>query len=97
MAGLSRSEPDADRAVTFTYDIDGQQRTVQVVPEAPSACGGTSRPVADRPEGAVDAPVAGVVVEVLVTGGGGVGRGDPLVVLEAMKLQARSPARTPAR
>jgi propionyl-CoA carboxylase alpha chain len=43
----------------------------------------------ERPTGSLLAPMPGAVVKVLVTAGDVVARGDPIVVIEAMKMEHR--------
>ncbi len=59
-------------------------------PVAPSVAPAPPAPAAPAPAGlgeTIRAPIPGVVLEVLVTAGDAVARGDPLAVLEAMKMR----------
>jgi len=61
-------------------------------PRAVAAAGGGSAPAGSRAE-TLAAPMPGVVLEVLVAPGAALRRGDPILVLEAMKMRntIRSP------
>lgn len=68
------------------YEMNGEVRQV-TVDDQNAAVGNISRPKADSSDSSqVGAPMSGVVVEVRVHDGGEVKKGDPIVVLSAMKM-----------
>jgi pyruvate carboxylase subunit B len=69
------------------------QEVLAGVPEAPEAGGGggQKRPRPTKP-GDVASPMPGRVVKVLVEKGDRVNQGDPVLVVEAMKMESRVPA-----
>ncbi|NDC38516.1 MAG: acetyl-CoA carboxylase biotin carboxyl carrier protein subunit [Proteobacteria bacterium] len=86
---------------SITFDIAGRQYQVGVHPHTASARGtqprapvrpppATKAPMAARPRagsGEVRAPMPGIVVQVIATPGATVSVGDPLIVIEAMKME----------
>jgi pyruvate carboxylase subunit B len=73
--------------------LEPLQEVLTGVPEAPQPAG-TSKPKRPRPTKAGDVapPMPGRVVKVLVTEGSQVKVGDPLLIIEAMKMESRVPA-----
>jgi pyruvate carboxylase subunit B len=69
------------------------QEVLAGVPEAPEAggAGKAKRPKPSKP-GDVASPMPGRVVKVLVQKGAGVKQGDPVLVIEAMKMESRVPS-----
>ncbi|TAJ23901.1 MAG: oxaloacetate decarboxylase subunit alpha [Nitrospirae bacterium] len=69
------------------------QEVLAGVPEAPDAgkAGAPKRPKPSKP-GDVASPMPGRVVKVLVTKGDVVKAGDPVLIIEAMKMESRVPA-----
>ena len=87
-------EQTADRyAVTVdgkTYEVilteDENPSVVSIAPR-PTAAPTPSRPaVTTGGKGALTAPMPGVIIEVMVKGGDAVERGQPVAVLDAMKM-----------
>jgi pyruvate carboxylase subunit B len=79
--------PAAEVPTEFSVDVDGEVFSVKV-----SAVTGKAttvektRPARDVPKGAVVSPMAGMVLAIKVKAGDAVKVGDPLVVIEAMKM-----------
>jgi len=73
--------------------LEPLQEVLAGVPEAPEA-GSTAKPKRPRPTkpGDVAPPMPGRVVKVLVSEGSTVAAGDPLLIIEAMKMESRVPA-----
>ncbi|MGE0276863.1 MAG: sodium-extruding oxaloacetate decarboxylase subunit alpha [Nitrospiraceae bacterium] len=73
--------------------LESIQEVLAGVPEAPEA-GSASQPKRPKPTkpGDVAPPMPGRVVKVLVSEGGAVKAGDPLLIIEAMKMESRVPA-----
>lgn len=68
------------------YEMNGEMRQV-TIDDKNAAVGNISRPKADSNDSSqVGAPMSGVVLEVRVHNGGEVKKGDPIVVLSAMKM-----------
>ena len=83
------SPPDEEGMVRVFFELNGQPRTVRVrkagivssVVQRPKAEGGNPSQVA--------APMPGMVVTVAVRAGQAVKSGDPLVSIEAMKMESQ--------
>jgi pyruvate carboxylase subunit B len=73
--------------------LEPLQEVLTGVPEAPEPAG-TAKPKRPRPTKAGDVapPMPGRVVKVLVSEGSQVKTGDPLLIIEAMKMESRVPA-----
>lgn len=73
--------------------LEAVQEVLAGVPEAPDlgARSGPKRPRPSKP-GDVAPPMPGRVVQVLVAVGDPVQQGDPVLIIEAMKMQSRVPA-----
>ena len=73
--------------------LEPLQEVLAGVPESPGA-GSTSKPKRPRPTkpAAVAPPMPGRVGKVLVTDGAQVKTGDPLLIIEAMKMESQVPA-----
>ena len=89
--------PSEPAAREFTVEVDGEPYRVRIlgggaapavaaVPAAAAASGPTAAPRAGG-DGAIQAPMQGMVVKVKVARGDRVRLGDVVVVLEAMKMQ----------
>ncbi|MFC5303449.1 pyruvate carboxylase [Azospira restricta] len=77
---------DEEGKVKVFFELNGQPRTVRV-PKA-GAAAGRGRPKADEGNaGHVGAPMPGSVVTVAVKAGQKVRKGDPLLSIEAMKME----------
>ena len=85
---LALGESDGRGRRTLFFEVNGQPRTVSV---ADAKLGGSiesRRKVTDGAAGEVGAPMQGRVVSVAVEAGQSVSAGDPLVVIEAMKMES---------
>jgi pyruvate carboxylase subunit B len=73
--------------------LESIQEVLAGVPEAPDA-GSAAKPKRPKPTkpGDVAPPMPGRVVKVLVSEGSTVTAGDPLLIIEAMKMESRVPA-----
>ena len=73
--------------------LESIQEVLAGVPEAPEA-GSAAKPKRPKPTkpGDVAPPMPGRVVKVLVSEGSTVTAGDPLLIIEAMKMESRVPA-----
>jgi pyruvate carboxylase len=84
--GRSDTVDDEGKVKVF-FELNGQPRTVRV-PKAGLAGSGRSRPKAEEGNAAhVGAPMPGAVVTVAVKAGQKVKKGDPLLSIEAMKME----------
>ncbi|HEY3382437.1 MAG TPA: pyruvate carboxylase subunit B [Vicinamibacterales bacterium] len=82
----------------FTVRIGGEVFKVEVDPDATDACAAGTKGAAPAatvpvaPDSAIVAPMPGLVLRYLVKVGDAVKAGDPVVLLEAMKMQNTLPA-----
>jgi pyruvate carboxylase subunit B len=95
-AGSAAAKPQAGPK-RFTVKVGGDVFTVEVDPDAAAAASsaGTAQaaePIAAAPDSVVTAPMPGLVLRYLVDEGERVKAGDPVVLLEAMKMQNNLPA-----
>jgi len=85
LSAVGELDDSGSRSVFF--ELNGRMRSIKVRDEAASA-EVVERPKADPTDpGSVGAPMPGVVIEVKVEPGKKVAKGDPLVVLSAMKME----------
>ena len=78
---------DEEGKIKVFFELNGQPRTVRV-PKAGLAATGRAKPKADPGNPLhVGAPMPGMVVTVAVKVGQKVAKGDPLLSLEAMKME----------
>ena len=107
---LGEGEPESTPSLPEEEDLTRRDITVEVggrrfavsywAPEPSAGTGIRRRPpkleasAAARSDGVVTAPMQGTIVKVSVSAGDTVGQGDPICVLEAMKMEneVRSPA-----
>ncbi len=75
-----------DGTTRLFYELNGQSREIRVTNQGGAAQAG--RPKADpKQTGQIGAPMAGMVVRLAVKKGDRVDKGDPLITLEAMKME----------
>ncbi|MEM6710801.1 MAG: pyruvate carboxylase [Pseudomonadota bacterium] len=85
---LGRSEADENGMVRVFFELNGQPRTIKVPDREHGATGAGTRRKADADNAAhVAAPVPGVISTVAVKAGDSVKAGDPLLGVEAMKME----------
>jgi pyruvate carboxylase len=85
---LGIGEPDEDGMVRVFFELNGQPRMVKVPDRAHGAQGAGARPKAETGNANhVGAPVPGVVSNITVKSGQNVKQGDPLIGIEAMKME----------
>lgn len=83
----ARGEPDEDGNVTVYFKLNGQNRQV-LVRDRSQVCEADTRRRSDpNNPGEVGAPMPGRVIVVHASEGGKVAAGDPLLTLEAMKME----------
>jgi len=91
---VKASAPSAVTPMEFAIDVDGEVFTVKVSPVGGKQTAGVekARP-REVPEGAVVAPMQGMVLTVKVKPGDKVAEGDVILIIEAMKMRndVRSP------
>jgi pyruvate carboxylase len=81
-----RSEPDEEGQCKLFFELNGQPRVIRVAKAGLAQV--EARPkIDDRNPGHVGAPMPGEVVIVAVEPGQRVGKGEPLLSLEAMKME----------
>jgi 3-methylcrotonyl-CoA carboxylase alpha subunit len=82
-AGLRRSFPAAIVGHTLTFTLDGRRRSL-ILEDGRFAARGE-----EEDQGLFTAPMPGKVTRLLVAKGDTVAKGQPLAVLEAMKMESR--------
>jgi biotin carboxyl carrier protein len=78
---------DADDTLAYEVVMDGLPRVVELVDERKRALAGMGRGRGESGEATVKAPMPGLVANILVAAGDAVEHGQPVVILEAMKMQ----------
>ncbi|TDU28375.1 pyruvate carboxylase [Panacagrimonas perspica] len=82
-----RTEMEDEGVVKLFFELNGQGRQIRV-PIAGSKAAQIARPKADENNpNHIGAPMPGMVVRVAVAQGASVAKGEPLAVLEAMKME----------
>ena len=85
---LGRADPDEDGMVRVFFELNGQPRTIKVPDRSHGATGaGAARKANPDDPSHVAAPVPGVISTVSVKVGDSVKAGDPLLGIEAMKME----------
>ena len=85
-----KSVGDANRETGIRhvyFDMNGHQRIISVKDKSAGSEGAKRELAVETVAGSVGAPMPGVVVDVRVAKGEKVEKGDPLVVLSAMKME----------
>ena len=85
---LATTDDPATGEVKVFFELNGQPRMIRVAKQGADA-GPKKRKAEPGKPGQVGAPMPGMVVTVPVKVGQGVKRGDPLVVIEAMKMESQ--------
>ena len=85
---LATGEADEKGRRTIFFELNGQPRTVTIDDRALSLARPTRRKIKDGEAGQIGAPMPGRIVSVSVDAGQRVERGDPLVAIEAMKMES---------
>ncbi|HEX9138334.1 MAG TPA: pyruvate carboxylase [Steroidobacteraceae bacterium] len=85
---VTRSEPHEDGTRTVFFELNGQPRAVRVSDQGQIPRRAPQRKIEPGNPRHVGAPMPGTVATVAVTVGQRVSRGDVLLTLEAMKMQA---------
>ncbi len=94
---FATSEPDADGMRRVFFELNGQPRSVTIRDRSVTT-ERERRPKADPADpGQFGAPMPGIVTAVHVKSGQTVERGDPLLSIEAMKMETQLHADRPAR
>jgi pyruvate carboxylase len=81
------SDPDADGRRTLFFELNGQPRSLKVVDRRVAPARAPARKAEDGNPLHVAAPMPGLIVRVAAAEDQPVREGDPLVTLEAMKMQ----------
>ena len=84
---LAQSEPHEDGTRTVFFELNGQPRSVRVPDRSRVAARPPARKVEPGNAQHVGAPMPGTVATVAASVGARVARGDPLLTLEAMKME----------
>jgi pyruvate carboxylase len=84
---VASSEPHEDGTRTVFFELNGQPRSVRVADRSQVVERPPPRKVEPGNARHVGAPMPGTVTTVAITPGARVARGDPVLTLEAMKMQ----------
>jgi pyruvate carboxylase len=84
---MSISDTDEDGLVTVNFELNGAPRQVQVRDLSVETAGNGRSKANTRNDGSIGAPMPGVIVDTKVHKGEHVKLGDPLVVLNSMKME----------
>jgi pyruvate carboxylase len=84
---LGRSEPDEEGHCKLFFELNGQARVIRVAKAGLAAAAPAHPKIDERNPGHVGAPMPGTVVTVAVEPGQRVAAGEPLLSLEAMKME----------
>ena len=79
-------EPDADGHVSLFFDMNGQPRGIRVLDRS-RAVASKRRKAEDGNERHIAAPMAGAISSIAVRKGQKIATGEPLLTLEAMKME----------
>ena len=79
-------EPDPDGHVKLFFELNGQPRVIRVADRS-RVVTGTRRKADDNDGAHIAAPMAGAVSSIAVRAGQTIAAGDPLLTLEAMKME----------
>jgi pyruvate carboxylase len=91
---VASSEPHEDGTRTVFFELNGQPRPVRIADRSRTPARPPGRKAELGNPRHVAAPMPGVVAQVLTAVGSAVVRGDPLLSLEAMKMQTSVHAET---
>ena len=92
---LSRTDLPDEAASRLFFELNGQPRTIRV-PHAGASAAAARPKAGDHPD-QIGAPMPGMVVRVAVKPGDAVKQGEPLIALEAMKMETLIAAPRDAR
>ncbi|MBL8218160.1 MAG: pyruvate carboxylase, partial [Bryobacterales bacterium] len=84
---LAVSEPHPDGSRTVFFELNGQPREVNVRDKTLQVTSAAREKADPAQEGQVGAPIPGVISSVAVEPGQKVGKGDRVLVMDAMKMQ----------
>jgi len=82
-----RAEPDEEGHCKLFFELNGQPRVIRVAKAGLASAAAKHPKIDERNPAHVGAPMPGTVVTVAVEPGQRVAKGDPLVSLEAMKME----------
>ncbi len=85
---VTRSEPHEDGTRTVFFELNGQPRAVRVLDRTATPTRPPQRKIEEGNPRHIGAPMPGTVATVAVAVGQKIARGDVVVTLEAMKMQA---------
>jgi pyruvate carboxylase len=85
---VTRSEPHEDGTRTVFFELNGQPRAVRVLDRTATPTRPPQRKIEEGNPRHIGAPMPGTVATVAVVVGQKIARGDVVVTLEAMKMQA---------
>ena len=82
-----RSEPDEEGHCKLFFELNGQPRVIRVAKAGLASAAAKHPRIDEHNPGHVGAPMPGTVVTVAVEPGQRLAKGDPLLSLEAMKME----------